>query len=254
MREIQHSLFRSLLSSLAILLLSACAAPTKTEVSYKAGKKTIQATQEAIVLFPMYVENDQDDISANTVEDRAQSKYEKPGAGEIDFMRCLKNELAKDVSNHVKLVDAVTFQDTLFPWFETGHAPSNLKELKGLLARPLVRERITSLGVRYLVNIAGNAETDGFPGMFCGGGFGAAGCLGLAWEDKTHQVNVVIWDVVRGTQAGALSSSTSGRSIAFAFVVPIMFVANTERDACKALAKELGRLLVETAEITTGDK
>ena len=152
----------------------------------------------------------------------------------------------KNVSHQVRLVDAATFQDALFPWFEPNHAPLNIKELQALLARPEVRQRIASLGVRYLVNIAGSAEADGFPGMICGAGYGGGGCLGLAWENKTHRVHAVIWDVVQGTQSGALSTRTSGRSVSFAFVIPIIFVANTEGDACKALASELGRLLVDT--------
>jgi hypothetical protein len=168
-------------------------------------------------------------------------------AGEANFMRCLKNELEKNVSHQVRIVDTAAFQDALFPWFEPQHAPSNVNELEALLARPEVRQRIASLGVRYLVSVTGSAESDGFPGMLCGWGFGAAGCLGLAWEDKAHRVNAVIWDVVQGTQAGALSTKTSGRSVSFAFVIPIIFVADTERDACKALASELGRLLVDTA-------
>lgn len=232
----------SLLACLAAVLVSGCAAPTRTDVSFDPASRSVQATREAVVLFPSYVEHG----NGATTSD-GQSNRAPQGAGEADFMRCLKKELEKNVSHRVKLIDAARFQDALFPWFEPMHAPSSVKELEALLARPVVRQRIASLGVRYLVNIAGSAESDGFPGMICGAGYGGGGCLGLAWENKTHRVHAVIWDVVQGTQSGALSTRTSGRSVSFAFVIPIIFVANTEGDACKALASELGRLLVDTA-------
>lgn len=231
-----------LLACLAAILVSGCAVPTRTEVSFDPAPQSVQATREAVVLFPSYVEHGN---GATTVN--GQSNSTQQGAGEADFMRCLKKELEKNVSHRVKLIDAARFQDALFPWFEQTHAPSNVKELEALLARPVVRQRIAALGVRYLVNIAGSAASDGFPGMICGAGYGGGGCLGLAWENKTHRVHAVIWDVVQGTQSGALSTKTSGRSVSFAFVIPIIFVADTEGDACKALASELGRLLVDTA-------
>lgn len=230
------------LACLAAILVSGCAAPTRTEVSFDPVPQSMQVTRDAVVLFPAYV-----DPGYGAATSNSQPTPEQHNAGEADFMRCLKNELEKKVSHRVKLMDAATFQDALFPWFDPTHAPSNVRELEALLARPEVRQRIASLGVRYLVNIAGSAESDGFPGMICGAGYGGGGCLGLAWENKTHRVHAVIWDVVQGTQSGALSTKTSGRSVSFAFVIPIIFVANTEGDACKALASELGRLLVDTA-------
>lgn len=231
------------LACLAALLVSGCAAPTRTEVSFEPVPQSVQATRAAVVLFPTVV-----DPGHGATVAQGPPNFEQQGAGKPDFMRCLKRELEKNVSHQVRLVDAATFQDALFPWFEPNHAPLNIKELQALLARPEVRQRIASLGVRYLVNIAGSAEADGFPGMICGAGYGGGGCLGLAWENKTHRVHAVIWDVVQGSQSGALSTRTSGRSVAFAFVIPIMFVANTEGDACKALASELGRLLVNTTD------
>jgi hypothetical protein len=246
MMKFQGSRSLKWLTCLAAILLTACAAPTRTEVSIESGTHAIQATRDAVVLFPMYVEHGHGATTAD-----AQPKREHQGAGEADFMRCLKRELERNMSGQVKLVDAATFQEALFPWFEREHAPSSLRELEALLARAEVRKRIASLGVRYLVNIAGSAESDGFPGMICGGGYGGAGCLGLAWENKTQRVNAVIWDVVQGSQSGALSTTTSGRSVFIGYVIPIMFIAETERDACTALAAELGRLLVDTTDAAT---
>jgi len=216
------------------MLVSACPAPTKTEVLIEGGVRSLQAGHEAVVLFPTH--------------------RERAGAGGAEFIRCLKKDLEEQVAHRVKIMDAARFQDALFPWFDAQHAPSTIEELNTLLARSLVRERIASLGVRYLVNIASTAGSDGFPGMFCGGGYGGGGCLGVSWEDKTHRVQAVIWDIVKGVESGTLSTVTSGRSVGFAFVVPIVFVAYTEKDACKALAAELGRLLIDATEAGTISK
>ncbi len=234
MRTSRSWLLLLLLALQAAILLSACAAPTKTKVLFEGGVNSLQVGHEAVVLFPTY--------------------REQANAGDAEFIHCLKRELEKQVAHRVKIVDAAAFQDALFPWFEALNAPSTIKELDALLARPLVRERIASLGVRYLVNISSTTGSDGFPGIFCGAGYGGVGCLGVAWENKTHRVQAVIWDVLKSAESGALSITTSGVSAGFALVVPIVFVAHTEKDACKALAAELSRLLIDTTEAGTISK
>ena len=211
-----------LLAVLVFILVSACTAPTKTDVKSGTLHEKLQGSNESIVLFPTYQKHSE--------------------AHEKDFIRCLKQELEIEVSRRFKIVDTAAFQDALFPWFEAQYAPSNIQELNSLISRPLVRERISSLGIRYLVNIARSTTSGGFPGMFCGGGFGAAGCLGLSWEDEYHEVDAVIFDLVEGDKAGDVSVRTSGRSLGFAFVIPVVFIAHTKRDACKALATELSKL------------
>jgi len=175
-------------------------------------------------------------------------------AGDAEFIGCLKKNLEKQVSDRVKIMDSAAFQNALFPWFEAQQAPSTIEELNALLARSFVRERIVSLGVRYLVNIASTADSHGFPGIVCGAGYGGGGCLGILWEDSTYRVQAVIWDVVKGVESGTLSTTTSGKSFGFAFVFPIIFLAYTEKDACEALSAELGRLLIDATETGTISK
>ena len=225
MRTLQRLPASSLLPAiLTASLLCACTAPTRTEVHLDDTSQPLQPDQQAVVLFPTHRDG-------AAMHDR-------------DFMNCLADELREQVENRVTIFDTATFQDALFPWFENEHAPSTIDELNALLARPFIRKRIASLGVRYLVNIAATASSDGFPGIFCGAGYGGGGCLGVLWEDKTNRANAVIWDLLLGLEPARLSASTSGRTVGFAFVVPILFVANTEKEACKALAAELGELLL----------
>jgi len=211
------------------ILTSACPAPTRTEVKREDALKSLRPTPEAVVLFPTH--------------------RDSAGGNEADFVRCLKANLEKQFSHRVKIIDTELFQDYMFPWFEVQYAPETVEELNRLLSKPLVRERIASLGVRYLINIARHSDSDGGgPGIICGGGYGGAGCLGAFWEDKTHEVYAVIFDIIKGVHSGSLSASTSGRSFGFAFIVPIVFLAQTETEGCKALAAELGQLLVGTTE------
>lgn len=211
------------LALMAAVLIAACAAPTKTEVSFEAGPSLSSLAAGGVVLFPSF--------------------HEHPDAREADFVRCLRGEFATRLPSQLGLMDTPAFQDALFPWFEAANAPKTVEQLNSLLARPIVRDRIASLGVRYLLVIASAARSDGFPGIICGAGYGGGGCLGVLWDDKTHRAQAVIWDLEKGTQSGTLVATSSGRSVGLAFGIPVLFIAGTEASACEALAAELIRLL-----------
>ena len=223
-----YSLSLKLMASLLSVLVLACSAPTKTEVMFENGAKSLQLTHDAIVLFPTY--------------------HDRAGVGDAGFIRCLKTNIEKQFSNRMRIIDTELFQDYMFPWFEPESAPSTIKDLNAMLSQKIVRDRIASLGVRYLINIATSSKSDGFPGIFCGGGFGAAGCLGVLWEDNTYHVYAVIFDIVKGIKSGTLSAKTAGKSFGFAFVIPILFMADTEKGACKELAAEIGHLLNDATD------
>jgi len=109
---------------------------------------------------------------------------------------------------------------------------------------------MTTLGVRYLINISVSADASGFPGIICGAGYGGAGCLGISWESKTTRTFAVVFDIVEGIQSGNLSATASGKSFGFAVIVPVLFIARTESEACNALAAELGKIIDSTAGAT----
>ena len=204
-----------------ILLLSSCASPTETKVSFEAEMPL--APGEKVVLFP----NDRRDASTAS----------------RGFVRCLRSNLEEKAISFSKVMDTAEFQDALFPWFEFAHAPQTVDEIDGLLSRPKVREQIAALNVRYLVSMTLDGYRDGFPGMFCGGGAVGAGCLGIAWEGKVSQLDAVVWDLKTGKEEGDLSVSSSGTSLALGVIFPIVFIAYTEEEACEALADKLGEIL-----------
>jgi hypothetical protein len=216
---------------IAAVLMAACAAPTKTEVSFAPGPHTASLAAGGVVLFP--------------------SVREHPDAREAGFVRCLRGGVAKRLPSQLSLMDTPSFQDALFPWFEAENAPRTVEELNSLLGRPMIRDRIASLGVRYLLVIASAARSDGFPGIICGAGYCGGGCLGVFWEDKKHRAQAVIWDLERGAPSGTLVATSSGRSVGLAFGTPLVFIAGTEASACEALAAELVRLLASPVDSET---
>lgn len=213
--------FRSMIFALSCLSLAACPSTTETDVSV--GSALPLAAGETIVLFPAF----QDVVS--------------PSAK--GFARCVRAKIERHENASGKIMDTAAFQDALFPWFEPAQAPRTLDELNNLISRPEIRERIFSLKVRYLISMAVSTESDGFPGFVCGAGYGGAGCLGLGWENQDFAMYAIVWDLKTGAEAGELTASSAGKSLAIGAGIPIIFTAYTEEDACEALAAALGKVL-----------
>jgi hypothetical protein len=217
-RRLPHAL-----AALGLLLLAACPSPTETAVEIDSDLALALAPGERIVLFP----------GLRRDADRASH----------DFARCVRDGLTERGTPAASIMDSGTFQDALYPWFEAAHAPQTAAEMDQLLARPKVRERVEALKVHYLVSLALGTDAEGFPGMLCGASYAGAGCLGAAWEGKTSKLDAVVWDLQSGAPAGDISASSSGTSLSLGVIVPIVFVAYTEAEACEALAAELAAVL-----------
>ena len=126
-----------------VLVSSACASPTKTEILVH---KTISLDPgETIVLFPN---------RSPTAPSTARN-----------FMQCVKKELAEHSIPLTQIANTIEFQNALFPWFEPDHAPHTAEEMDSLLSKPEIKERIEALKIRYLVSVALSETRDGFPGM-----------------------------------------------------------------------------------------
>jgi len=214
-------LFSGIISALFYIFLTACPSATETDVSIESDLPL--ALGETIVLFP------------------ASQEIVSPNAS--SFAQCIRTKIERYENAYGKIMDTTAFQNALFPWFEPEHAPGTIDELNILLSRPEVRERISSLKVRYLISMAISKESDGFPGFVCGAGYGGAGCLGLGWENKDFAMYAIVWDLKTGNEAGELTASSTGKSLAIGIGIPIIFTAYTEDDACEALAAALGQFL-----------
>lgn len=196
---------RLISASLGLCYLFACAAPTETRTS---GSATLDlAADERIVVYPTF--------------------------------NCLSDALSENPAWRSRVMSTIAFKDAMFPWFEAKHAPKDPISLDHLLRKPHVRTRIDDLNVRYLISLTSRNESDGFPGFICGAGYGGGGCLGLAWENNETSLDAVIWDLQKGGSVGSFSTESTGTSLAIGVILPIIFIAYTEEEACKKLANAI---------------
>jgi len=165
---------------------------------------------------------------------------------EEDFMECLNDALAK-MQLLVRIYPEQDFLDNLFPWFESRTAPATPEELPALLSLPGVSEKITEIGVRYIVWVDGSSErTDGGGGMSCAVGPGGGGCFGLVWWDTASVYETNIWDLQKARSVGAVSADASGMSYLPALLVPVPLIARTQNAACKGVAEQLREFFSES--------
>jgi hypothetical protein len=209
-----------------VFFLAACAVPTDISIDRSEGSVETTGNENIVMLF---------------------TGLNKSFYDETFLFKCLESEFENESEEKPKVIDTVTFQDAMFPWFEDQTAPKTVSDLNNLLTRPVVRQRISSMNIRYLVNIEGGTISDdsGYPGLFCGGAGYGAGCIGLGQQNKTTKLNAIIWDLSKGTKAGDLSVTSAGQSVIPAFIVPFPFLAYTEADACERFASELRKIMFE---------
>jgi len=193
---------KHILACVGLACFSACAAPTTSRTS---GEIELDlASGEHIVVYPPF--------------------------------SCLTETLADKVVPPSIVMSTAEFQDAMYPWFEPATAPKDAASLEHLVDKPHVRAKLDDLNVRYLIGVTSANESDGFPGIFCGAGYGGAGCLGIGWENDKTSLNAVIWDFREVREVSSSSVNTSGTSLYIGVLIPIIFIANTEEEACQKIA------------------
>lgn len=139
------------------------------------------------------------------------------------------------------------FVDALYPWLEPSTAPANSQGFSAFLARPGVTERVSEMGVRFIVWIDGiTQKTDGGGSIACAAGPGGAGCLGLGWWEKSSDYEATVWDLRQGVAAGTLSTDVKGTSVMIGAIAPIPLIAPVQSTACNRLADQLKSFLIGT--------
>jgi hypothetical protein len=141
------------------------------------------------------------------------------------------------------------FVDALYPWLEPSTAPANAQGFTAFLARPGVAERVSSMGVRFIVWVDGvTQKTDGGGSIACAAGPGGAGCLGLGWWEKHSDYEATIWDVRDGVNAGTVTTGVKGTSVMIGAIAPIPLIAPVQSTACDRLAGQLKSFLMGSGE------
>jgi hypothetical protein len=173
------------------------------------------------------------------------ASYHKGNRTEADFLQCVDNEL-DDGAQALNVYPRGKFLDELFPWLEPRTMPQEIKDLPELLARPGVSEQISASGVRYLVWINGSTKkTSDGGGMSCAASPAGGGCFGLVWWEDDGAYTARVWDLKASSSAGKVSTDVHGSSMVPALILPLPFIARTETAACKELAGELRKFIVQ---------
>ena len=99
---------------------------------------------------------------------------------------------------------AEQFQEAFFPWFEPQNLPKNEADLGALLDREHLRDAITSAGVRYIVTISGETNSER-----------AAPFIG-AWRTffSRHRLEKSLLDRVRGLASSPTTLRPYGLRVA----------------------------------------
>lgn len=190
---------------------------------------------------------------------------------EEKFLNCLERELVgEEVSANVaqaqksgKEFDARSrladrpfqiyadnqFVDALYPWLEPSTAPANAQGFTAFLGRPGVAQRVTEMGVRYIVWVDGlTQKTDGGGSIACAAGPGGAGCLGLGWWEKQSDYEATVWDLRHGINAGTVTTDVKGTSVMIGAIAPIPLISPVQSTACDRLAGQLKSFLLGADE------
>lgn len=137
------------------------------------------------------------------------------------------------------------FVDAFYPWLEPSTAPVNPQGFTTFLGRPGVAERVSSLGVRFIVWVDGvTQKTDGGGSIACAVGPGGAGCLGLGWWEKQSDYEATVWDLRDGVNSGTVTTDVKGTSVMIGAVAPIPIISPVQSTACDRLASQLRSFLV----------
>jgi hypothetical protein len=125
--------------------------------------------------------------------------------------------------------------------------PSDEGEYGSILARPAVQARLHELGVRYLVVVASRTwHANEHGGIFCGGGYGGGGCLGLATYEKLTSTQAQVWDLTKASIVTRLGSEASGQAVIPALLLPLPpYIPATRGAACDTTAEQILDLLGE---------
>jgi hypothetical protein len=186
-------------------------------------------------------ESSSGDVSAQTVT--VLSTHQ----GSANLADCVRRSMHRANSN-LRFIDPQEFRDDLFPWFEPGTAPRKTDDLALLLHRPLVREKIAQLGLRYVISIdSATTAQDWEHHIEVGGGYpGAAGWFG--YGKKVHHTNIdaFICDLEETASSANLRGAKSDASYYLCCMIPFFYVPSTaESHACKEMGQKLVQFLAE---------
>jgi len=163
------------------------------------------------------------------------------------FAACV-SQAASSMDIPVQVITGTQFRAVVFPDLDPRASPRNLKTLRSLIPDPRFRRRIEAAHIDYIAILGGEAHTSETKGgIGCGGGYGAAACLGILWWDHESKLSALIIDLRGGEERQTQGIDATGTSwFAMLAIFPIGAPSAIEEKGCErfghAVAKAIGEM------------
>jgi hypothetical protein len=149
------------------------------------------------------------------------------------------------------------FRRTAFPDLAPEAAPNTPEYFALLLDHPTFKERVATLGIRYLISVVGVTTQTGGVGVTGIGGYGGGFLVvGGGWDRKSSLTASVL-DLQKGRTAGKVEASASGHPW-FLIVFPSPLImgapAFTESKACGDLGNAVVKFIAGGDTLDVGEK
>ncbi len=167
---------------------------------------------------------------------------------EKKFTKCVIKKI-KAMLPQDSYLDNQEFINAMYPWFEPERFPSDIVQLRSILEKPLITEKINSLHVRYMVLLTGN--TVDVNKKECGACSVApllVGMPGLATFDKQASYVIEIWDLKK--QEAIVDLNVGGTSTIYMPILPIVALpipmgGDIQEASCKELGKQMQKFFTD---------
>ena len=154
---------------------------------------------------------------------------------EPDFVRCVGEHIAS-YDNSIAVIGELEFINAVYPWFEPRTAPLHPEDIKRLLKKKPVAEKLEALKIEYMIWLDGSTVRSGGAGsMACSLG----GCFGFGTWAHDANYEATIWDFTDQAAVGHVNTSASGQSYMPAVIIPIPIIAPVQGTACDGIGDQL---------------
>jgi hypothetical protein len=172
---------------------------------------------------------------------------EKLQALSRDIETCV-TETIRENTPSLRIVMVDEFRRVAFPGLDFNEIPRDQEHMLSLLRDFKFQERIAPLKLKYFIMVTGKTSglTNQSGGIYCGAGYGGAGCLGLTVWDKIASLQASIIDGKQASQVGELEVDVTGKPwLAVIGFIPVGLPAFPEQRVCV----ELGHAISKTIAI-----
>lgn len=178
-------------------------------------------------------------VSTEDLEVIDNATYSPQGVVIYPPLPCLANELRTLLPEHLFLMETQKFVDELYPWMEYERFLESEEDFDNMLSKPLIENKISELGVMYLITISKASDQNLDGPMLC-----HAACLGALMGEKENQLHATVWSLNnRDTIAKTSVKSTGKQFLAVWFYIPLAAQSNTEKKSCSETAKLISEIL-----------